>query len=1186
MPGQRVRLPWLGTLLLLLVSATCANSPASNSTQAVSASASAITTLSANAFTIEQARKLVAEGHKKMADANKARVSNVRRNNYSLKPGSLASRAIDEVDTTSFVVTDELAAAAALVAEADAAEKLKNGTLQTDYSEFMGTGSFDTRDTSNKRGGESWWMANLDNLGTQPFGGDNSYKVFRNVRDFGAKGNGHDDDTAAINRAIADGNRCGANCYGSTVKAAVVYFPPGTYLVSGSILSYFHTQLIGDATNFPTIKAAGSFQGLGVISTDFYYTEGGTGIDGNSREWYINTANFYRQIRNFIIDIRDTPWNTYVAGLHYQVAQATSLSRVNFICSSDDNTTQQAIFAENGSGGFMSDLVFHGGNFGIYGGSQQFTAQRLTFSGCKTAVQLIWDWGWIWREIAVSNCKTAFRLISEDGVHHTGSLLLQDSTIQDTDTAILSFPPVAETRKGTTGITIDNCAFSNVKSVIKDTEGKTWVDGSVGSIDTYSLGPTFSKTSKGTYSMGNQFKTPRVESLTKPTGGLPKPAYFSKRRPEYEGAKIVQMKHSTKGDGSTDDTAAFQKVINDNAGTGNVIFIDAGSYILTDTITIPSGSRIVGQAWAQLVASGPKFQDERNPHVLFRVGAQGEKGNVEIQDLLFTTRGPTAGLVAVEWNLEADGQGTAGLWDCHVRIGGAKGTDLTVSDCPTSSTNPKCKAGAMMFHMTNTGSAYIENMWLWVADHDIDDANMTQLSVYVARGMLVESTKPVWLYGTASEHAVFYQYEFFKAKNVLAAMIQTESAYFQPNPLPPAPFQNAVDVFPGDPDYKTCSSDQDGCDESWALIIDGSADITISGAGLYSWFRNYAQTCVDTQDCQKALTYLKNNKDGIHIYNMITIGAQRMIDSKAHTGSYEISARDYTHVNYHPYWSQISLFDPIAIEDDGSGGHNVTYVPRGIWDNGTTVPTASCIPPCTLVLPPSPLPDGTTIPWPSYTTELLSSIGPGQYKTVTTTLSVKPITTTEIEFATVTINEGDGTTGCFSAEQSVTPTSFIVTLPPSVAPIPPTHFPIYKQGQPVSTPTETATPTFYSTSHGFTFQPQATMSVYLDDHTYTVTLQPGTHDGVTYAPVTSATTNASPVVCWTSAAPKETCTSNCGKHDCDKFGCDGKCGEFGCDGGCGLWGCGGGCGLFGCGTGCAPVIGCPPGCKYLLKNTS
>jgi polygalacturonase len=53
------------------------------------------------------------------------------------------------------------------------------------------------------------------------------YQVFRNVKEYGARGDGVTDDTAAINRAISDGNRCGANCRSSTVKGALVYFPSG-----------------------------------------------------------------------------------------------------------------------------------------------------------------------------------------------------------------------------------------------------------------------------------------------------------------------------------------------------------------------------------------------------------------------------------------------------------------------------------------------------------------------------------------------------------------------------------------------------------------------------------------------------------------------------------------------------------------------------------------------------------------------------------------------------------------------------------------------------------------------------------------------------------------------------------------------------------------------------------------------
>ena len=56
------------------------------------------------------------------------------------------------------------------------------------------------------------------------------YKVFRNVCDYGALGNGLTDDTDAIQRAIREGARCGSNADSSTTAPALVYFP-SSYLM-------------------------------------------------------------------------------------------------------------------------------------------------------------------------------------------------------------------------------------------------------------------------------------------------------------------------------------------------------------------------------------------------------------------------------------------------------------------------------------------------------------------------------------------------------------------------------------------------------------------------------------------------------------------------------------------------------------------------------------------------------------------------------------------------------------------------------------------------------------------------------------------------------------------------------------------------------------------------------------------
>jgi len=211
-----------------------------------------------------------------------------------------------------------------------------------------------------EEGEETYWQETLAQLGRAPFAADPAtYQVWRNVRDYGAVGDGLTDDTAAINLAISSGGRCGGDsgeCPSSTRFPATVYFPSGTYLVSSPIIQFYNTEFLGNPLSPPVILAAPSFVGFGVITSNVY--------TGENTTWYLNTNNFLRSIRNFVVDIRATPPEANVCAVHWQVAQGSSLDNIVFVMSEEQETTQVGIYMENGSGGFMGNLMFYGGKIG------------------------------------------------------------------------------------------------------------------------------------------------------------------------------------------------------------------------------------------------------------------------------------------------------------------------------------------------------------------------------------------------------------------------------------------------------------------------------------------------------------------------------------------------------------------------------------------------------------------------------------------------------------------------------------------------------------------------------------------------------------------------------------------------------------------------------------------------------
>lgn len=89
-----------------------------------------------------------------------------------------------------------------------------------------------------------YWFEEIDHNGISPFiANGTSWKVYRNVKDYGAKGDGVTDDAAAVQAAIDAGGRGpGGNGLGTTGAPAVIYFPDGIYVLGETINSYVDTR--------------------------------------------------------------------------------------------------------------------------------------------------------------------------------------------------------------------------------------------------------------------------------------------------------------------------------------------------------------------------------------------------------------------------------------------------------------------------------------------------------------------------------------------------------------------------------------------------------------------------------------------------------------------------------------------------------------------------------------------------------------------------------------------------------------------------------------------------------------------------------------------------------------------------------------------------------------------------------
>lgn len=339
------------------------------------------------------------------------------------------------------------------------------------------------------------------------------------------------------------------------------------------------------ASNYKASSDTGATPGLlgaAMFDANIYIP----GFPGAGLTWWDNQNNFYRQIRNFKFDLTKGP-NTAVA-IHWQVAQATSMQNIEITMKpgrrqdgsgqQDTGNKQVGINMENGSGGWFSDVIIHGGNTGMVLGSQQFTVRDVKIDGAWTGVKMIFGWTWLFARMTISDVEIGFDFTSGGSI--SGALhvtLIVDSQISARFGILSSYkagrsnPPIAGS------MMLERVDMSNSTIAIGDGVSDTstvvlpgrqniplWVQGNVWTIAGQAQNQTYFNTTTCTVENNTNYRRSAQEiTVQRMLAPIARPAiltdsvgrWVGRARPQYEDRPVSDFL-SAKAEGLVGDGVA------------------------------------------------------------------------------------------------------------------------------------------------------------------------------------------------------------------------------------------------------------------------------------------------------------------------------------------------------------------------------------------------------------------------------------------------------------------------------------------------------------------------------------------------------------------------------------------------------------------------------------------------------
>ncbi|KJZ77440.1 Glucan endo-1,3-beta-glucosidase BGN13.1 [Hirsutella minnesotensis 3608] len=669
----------------------------------------------------------------------------------------------------------------------------------------------------------SFWYPHMDHVGkfrgyAPDLDGDYAYQVFKAVK----PGDGD-----AIQIAINENH--GGKRHGRwfASQPRVVYIPPGTYEIKKTIYMNTDTILMGDPTNPPILKAAAGFPGEQILLSGHDPTTGEKGEES-----------FAVGLKNLVLDTTSIPGGKEFTALYWGVAQAAQLQNIKITMAySKNGKGHSGIRLGRGSTLGLSDVRVERGLNGIWHDGHQQAAYKNIHFYKNTNGMLISAGDTI--TIMGSTFETC-----DAGVRNTGGspwiALIDCASINSGVTFITT---------GSPSFLIENLV-KNTDSDVAQTSSGTVLRGHR-HVDSF----TFANTVGRKPAYGPTTSVNRRPAVLAPGGKypvIPAPNYHDKSASDVLNVKDPSQNggHTVFGDNSRDESNVLNRILRLAAKQGKIAYFPFGKYRVDSTLLIPPGTRIVGEAWATISGCGNYFKNEKHPKPVVAVGRPGDVGVAQIQDMRFTVSEVLPGAIIVQFNMAGRAPGDVALWNSLVTVGGTRGAPALTNGCRDA--NNPCKAAFIGIHLAKTSSAYIDNVWNWVADHIAEDFAGGS-SIAGKGGVLVESRKATWLHALGSEHWWLYQLNLRQADNVMVSLLQAETNYEQGDNarlLVPAPWRPDARGW-GDPDFSWCAAQDKRCRMGFANYINGGSGIYTYASAAWAFFSGPGYQGCNQFQCQR-----------------------------------------------------------------------------------------------------------------------------------------------------------------------------------------------------------------------------------------------------------------------------------------------------------------------------------------------